>query len=221
MTIDFVTDYVCPYCLVAKEALEQVVDELKLQDLEIVYHPLELTPPEKEQVDTYHDAVRREHYKVLEEPAKLVGLEGMQLPPHIIPRPRTRLAWEAWLFACDHGRGSVWSTCMYLAYFMHVENIGDPEWLKRYARVLGMDPAELQKAWDEGRYTARLLEMEKEAREKFDPQGVPTIWCNGKRFKVEKYTREEMTQQLQWALGLGEENPEAQDGASCGPDGCN
>ncbi len=45
MTIDFVTDYVCPYCLLAREALEQVREDLRVQDMEIGTRALELTPP--------------------------------------------------------------------------------------------------------------------------------------------------------------------------------
>ena len=43
MEILFITDYVCPYCLVAKEALTQALDATGLT-ADITYQPFELTP---------------------------------------------------------------------------------------------------------------------------------------------------------------------------------
>ena len=222
MTIDFVTDFVCPYCLVAKEALEQVIDDLRLKDVEVVCHPLELTPPEKDPVDTWNDAVRRERYQVLETPARYLGLADMKLPPHVVPRPRTRLAWEAWLFMKERGLGHLWEKCVYRAYFIHEEDIGDPELLLRYARVLGQDAELLRQCWQEGRYTGELVRMEKEARERFDPHGVPTIVCGEHRFSLSTYSRNEMEAQLRLALGLETEEDVSgeEEGPVCGPDGC-
>lgn len=119
--IDFVTDFVCPYCIVAREALDQAAAELQLpaRAMEVVYHPLELTPPEKEQVDTWNDPVRRSHYRVLEQPCEELGLKDVHFPPNVVPRPRTRLAWEASLMAEELGREGAWNACMYRAYFVH------------------------------------------------------------------------------------------------------
>lgn len=220
MTIDFVTDYVCPYCLLAREALEQVLEDLHVQDMEIVTHPLELTPPEKEQVDTWNDPVRRGHYREVEDARAPLGLADMKLPPHVIPRPRTRLAWEAWLFAKQYGRADLWSKCMYRAYFMHEEAIDDPALLKRYAAVLGMDANALQEAWDTHRYTDELLAMEQNARAQFEPHGVPTIWCNGVRLNIREYSRDEMAMELSRALENHETTEDGAEGPTCGPDGC-
>ena len=55
----FVTDYVCPYCLVEKVAIEQALEELGME-ANITYQLMELTEEPKERVDTYSDPKRRE-----------------------------------------------------------------------------------------------------------------------------------------------------------------
>ena len=46
MDILFVTDFVCPYCLVAKVALEEALKETTSQVVETIHSVLEKTPPE-------------------------------------------------------------------------------------------------------------------------------------------------------------------------------
>jgi len=64
MEILFITDYVCPYCLVAREALRQAL-EITGQKVTVRYQPYELTPEPRERVDTWNNARRRAGYKVL------------------------------------------------------------------------------------------------------------------------------------------------------------
>ena len=88
LDILFVTDFVCPYCLVAKVALEEALRETGLE-AQVRVQPLELTPEPKERVDTCHDEERKKHYQILVEPARALGLD-MKLPPAVCPRPYTR-----------------------------------------------------------------------------------------------------------------------------------
>ncbi len=222
LDIAFVSDYVCPYCFVAKEALEQAVIDLGLQrEAKITCYPLELTPPDKEQVDTWNDPERRERYRALEVACEDLNLH-MALPPHVVPRPRTRMAHEAWLYACDHDRGSLWNSCMYHAYFVDELDIGDKAELMHIAKSLLLDADDLSKALDEGRYTERLLALEAEAREKFQPRHVPTIYVNGKYMKIKEYTKDEMLAQLLLAKQkAASDTPPTDSAPSCSINGCN
>ena len=74
LDILFVTDYVCPYCLVAKEALKKALIATNT-DANITFHPMELTMEPEPRVDTYHDEVRKAKYQVLVEPCKKLGIE--------------------------------------------------------------------------------------------------------------------------------------------------
>ena len=80
LTIDFLTDYVCPFCLVTKENLRAALKTLH-QEAEIIEHPYALTPEGSEATDIC-DEEHRAYFARLKEPAETVGL-NMQLPPEI------------------------------------------------------------------------------------------------------------------------------------------
>ena len=208
----FVTDYVCPYCLVAKRALEKALEKLEME-AEIVCHPFELTPEPRPRVDTYHDAVRKARYQVLEEPCRALGLD-MKLPPRVIPRPYTRLAFEGWFYACDHGRGDEYNDLVYRAYFLEEQDIGQLPVLAALAEKAGLDAADFTRALEDGTYTAKEKEAVRYAREELKPRGVPTIYIDDRQITLSDYTAEEMVRILNDSAFC------AGTGSFCGPDGC-
>lgn len=189
MKILFVSDYVCPYCLVAKEAMGEALRELNL-DPEITWHPFELTVEPKPRVDTYHDEERKAHYQVLKEPCRELGLD-MKLPPFVVPRPYTRLAFEGYFYALEQGKGESYNDLMYKAYFVEEQDIGDPEVLCRLAKAAGLDEEAYQKALETGVYSDKLKEANRHAREDLQVSHVPTIYVDGTEVTVEKYTKDE------------------------------
>lgn len=212
MEILFITDYVCPYCLVAKEALRQALQASGLQ-ANITWQPYELTPAPRERVDTYHDERRRAGYQVLAEPCKQLGLD-MKLPPKVIPRPYTRLAFEGWFYACDQGKGERYNDLVYRAYFIQERDIGELPVLAAIAEQAGLDSADFTRALEQGRYTAQEQEAVRYAREVLKPQGVPSIFIDGQQITLKDYTKEEMLRILNdHAFCAGS-------GRFCGPDGC-
>ena len=211
MEILFITDYVCPYCLVAKVALENALEATGIQ-ANITYQPFELTPEPRERVDTWNDQRRRAGYKVLEEPCRKLALP-MKLPPHVIPRPYTRLAFEGWYFACGQGRGDAYADAMYRAYFMEELDIGDLKVLSSIAARLGLDEAAFTAALEEGTYSKAEKEAVDYSRNVLKPTGVPTIYFDGEKVELSEYTTEEMIRLLQGASGSG-------GGFCCGENGC-
>lgn len=213
LNILFVTDYVCPYCLVAKEALLQALAETGLE-AQVAMQPFELTQEPKERVDTYHDETRKAHYQILVEPAKRLGLD-MKLPPAVIPRPYTRLAFEGWYFAQKAGMGDAYSDLMYRAYFEEEKDIGDLEVLVSLAERLGLDPLQYREALEKGIYAEREKEDVAYSTNDLAVTGVPSIYINGRKVTLQTYTKEEMIQIL-----TQQENDSAGGGFCCGPDGC-
>ncbi len=188
MEIMFFSDYVCPYCLVAKTALQKAIAELEGGDkIKLEYLPFELTPPPAERVDTYHDETRREHYRVLEEPCLQLGLD-MKLPPHVVPRPYTNLAFQGYYFAGEHGKEAAYNSEVYEAYFIREEDIGDPEVLCRLAKKVGLDAGLFRQALKQGTYKEQLQEANRYARQEKKIQHVPTIFIDGREVTAEAYT---------------------------------
>ena len=211
MEILFITDYVCPYCLVAKVALEQALEATGLQ-ASITYQPFELTPEPRERVDTWNDPRRRAGYRVLEDPCKKLALP-MKLPPHVIPRPYTRLAFEGWYFACDHGKGDEYADAMYRAYFMDELDIGSMEVLAAVAARLGLDVQAFTAALENGTYSRVEKEAVDYSRNVLKPTGVPIIYIDGQKVELSAYSKEEMIRLL---LGA----PSVSGGFCCGEGGC-
>lgn len=212
LDILFVTDFVCPYCLVAKVALEEALKETGIQ-AEIRIQPLELTPESRERVDVCRDEARKKRYQILVEPAKALGLD-MKLPPAVCPRPYTRLAFEGMFFAREKGGDARYSDLTYRAYFEEELDIGELDVLCRIAEKAGLDTEQFRKALEEGTYTEQVREAVAYSRDELQVTGVPSIYLNGEKISVETYTKEEMIRILE------EGQIEAAKGLCCGLDGC-
>lgn len=186
----FVTDFVCPFCIVEKENLKAVLKELGMK-AKITTQPYELTEEPKERVDTCHDEKRKEHYKMLEEPAKQLGLDA-KFPPYVCPRPYTRLAFEGLYYAQEHGCGDAYADAVYHAYFVDEKDIGDLEVLSDLAASAGLDREEYRAALVSGRYSEKEKEANAYSKEVLGVRGVPVIYINGNKISLNDYTKEEM-----------------------------
>lgn len=212
LDILFVTDFVCPYCLVAKVALEEALRETGLE-AQVRVQPLELTPEPKERVDTCHDEERKKHYQILVEPARALGLD-MKLPPAVCPRPYTRLAFEGLYYAQEKGLGERYADAVYRAYFEKELDIGELEVLCGIAGEAGLDVEGYRQALLQGTYTQKVKEETAYSRDVLKVSGVPTVYLNGESVSIETYTKEEMVRILQ----QGQEASAS--GFCCGADGC-
>lgn len=190
----FVTDYVCPYCFVAKAALEEALKETGIA-AKIITQPFELTEEPKERVDTYHDEERKSRYQILVEPARQLGLD-MKFPPSVSPRPYTRLAFEGWHYAKAHGLGDAYSDMIYRAYFIDEKDIGSLDVLTDLAEDLGLDKKDFQEALISGAYSSQEKEDVSYSKNVLRIKCVPTIYINGKELTLQEYTKEEMIRLL-------------------------
>lgn len=213
MHILFISDYVCPYCLVAKEALRQALEETGLEAA-ITWQPHELTAEPAPRVDTFHDERRRANYQILVEPCKKLGLD-MKLPPKVIPRPYSRLAFEGWYYACDHGKGEQYNDLIYRAYFIEELDIGELSVLGELAARVGLDKADFTAALAQGTYSAAEKAAVEHTRNVLQPRGVPTLYIDGEKVSIREYTKEEMV-----AILTKQAEKSAAPAMVCGADGC-
>lgn len=210
MKITFVSDYVCPYCIAAKAAMLPAL----LPEDTVEWLPYELTPETKPRVDTYHDPVRAKKWAETLVPAcKALNLD-VKLPPKVIPRPYTRLAFEGYHFACDHGLGEAYNARMYDAYFRDELDIGELSVLRALAEEIGLPGDAFEQALKNGVYTEKQKELNAYTHEVLQVKGVPTIFIDGQKVGGGVYTTEDWRKLLRDA----EEAQKAQ-GAFCSADG--
>lgn len=211
MEILFVTDYVCPYCIVAKEALKEALARTGLE-VKITWQPFELTPEDRPRRDMSHPTPERiARMEALAAKGRALGLD-LKLPPRVHPRPYTRLAFEGWYYACDHGRGDDYADAMYRAYFEEELDIGSVPVLASIAARLGLDEGDFSAALERGVYTVREKEAVAYSRNVLQLTGVPTLFIDGQRVMLESYTADELVDILAGAASDG--------GCACGEHGC-
>lgn len=216
LVIHFVTDYVCPYCIAAKIPLMKAASE---RDVEIQWHPYELTTTDKEPVDTWHDEARKVKWAGDLLPfCREQGLD-VHIPPHVVPRPYTHLAFLGYHYACDHGKGEEYNTRMYELYFCEEKNIGDIKVLRSCAQSLGMDGADFEDAVLSGKYEARQKEADRFAKKDLKVHGVPAIWIGETRVSNTLLNAEEYGALIDKIIA-GQDAAQTEGGDVCGENGC-
>lgn len=212
-----ISDYVCPYCYVAKEALQQAEKRYGFQ-LEIAYLPYEINPFGQPQIDAYHDAERNKRYQeVLAPLVEQLQLE-MKLPPKVIPRPYSRLAFVGTEYAKEQGLGKVFSDLVMHAYYVEEQDIGQPDILIGLAGKAGLHQEAFAKALTSEHYLQKVVEQEQQVLRDYQPEHVPTILIGDHiRLNGGAYTPEELASYLKKAEA--EEELERTE-TGCGSNGC-
>lgn len=174
------SDFVCPYCYVLEAMIARLRPEL---DIEVEYLPFELTEPPAAQVDTYNDPERRARYaRELEPLCQQVGLK-MRIPPKVVPRPYTRLAFQGLYFAREQGREEAYCHRVFRAYFEEERDIGDLRELASLAAEAGLDPEDFRAALESGQWEAKELEAVRHAKQDLNVQMVPTAFLGEHRLE--------------------------------------
>lgn len=210
LDILFVTDYVCPYCILAKEALRRALDKLYL-DAKITYQPLLLKPKAPIKFNPDDPAIKK-RFELLSSASRALDID-MKIPVNVNPRPVTRLAFEGWHYALEQGKGDEYADLMYRAYFVEEKNIGEIEVLKELAERIGLNGEEYVKVIESGKYTETVLAKDNASRNELKVNGVPTIYIDGTPIELNDYTVEEMVNILSGLESVS-------GGMHCGDEGC-
>ena len=155
-----VSDFVCPYCY----WLETLLDRLGEQ-LEIIHVPYQLTESPAPRIDVWNDPVRRVRYaETLGPVCQAQGVE-MCLPPRVIPRPYTDLAFQGWCFAGERDRGESFYKAVFQAYFVDERDIGDLSVLTELAENCGLSGQDFRAALVAGTYTETVRRQSRLSRD--------------------------------------------------------
>jgi len=187
------SDFVCPYCYVLEAMIEQLRPEL---DVEIEYLPFELTEPPQPQVDTYNDPERRVRYaRELDPLCRQTGLK-MCLPPHVVPRPYTRLAFQGLYTARERGLEKAYCHRIFQAYFEEERDIGSLEELVSLAAEAGLDPDAFRNDLESGRWEAVEQEAVRHAKQDLQVRVVPTAFLGEHRLEGGAQSAQELKEWL-------------------------
>lgn len=169
------SDYVCPYCFLAKQTLDEVAQE---QEVEIEWMPFELRPyptPTLKPEDDYLPRVWQQSVYPL---AEAMGI-SIQLPT-VSPQPYTHLAFEGYQFAKTHHQAEAYNERLLKAFFQEDRNIGELEVLVQLAEEIGLLAAEFEQSLIERKYQTVHQKALKHAYEEVGVTSVPTLVIGGR-----------------------------------------
>ncbi|MEU4494535.1 DsbA family protein [Streptomyces sp. NBC_00210] len=178
VTVKVWSDYVCPYCMLAEGPLHEATHDL---DVAIEWMPFELRPhpaatlrPE----DEYLPAIwKRSVYPM----ARRMGVD-ITLPT-VSPQPYTRLAFEGYQYAAEHGKAAEYTPRMLRAFFQENRDIGRLDVLADVAADIGLDADGFTSALTAGTYSETHQEALRTAQA-YRISVAPTIVI-GERHRIE------------------------------------
>lgn len=186
LKIDFISDVVCPWCVIGlgglKEALERVGD---LVDAQITFQPFELNPNMPPEGQNMAEHVREKYGASPEQSAanrNMIRDRAAEVGFTIASRPDGRIyntfdAHRLLHWAGLKGRQMELKQALFEAYFTHGRNPSDRDVLVEVAAGAGLDPVEARDILESGRFSDHVRNVESQWREA-GVASVPTIIIN-------------------------------------------
>jgi predicted DsbA family dithiol-disulfide isomerase len=184
LTVDIVSDVVCPWCIVGYKQLEQALGQAGLT-AQIRWHPFELNPQMAEEGEDLRAHLAAKYGTTAEDSVlareRLTALgtalgftfdyaDGMKM--YNTFRAHQMLAWAAIL-----GRQHDLKMELFSAFFTHRRNVNDPDVLADGAQAIGLDRNEALAVLSDGRFADQVREEEQFWTSR-GIQGVPAMIFN-------------------------------------------
>jgi predicted DsbA family dithiol-disulfide isomerase len=154
-----------------------VVERLATErEIQIDWRPFYLrpdTPPEGSELPAYVRARMASAHARLKQMARAAGMD-MVFPTRI---PNTRFAHEAAEYARANGKHLEFHRILFRLYYGEGQDISSWNVLRAAAQEAGLDPKEMEREVERGKYTAAVEEQIIEAQE-IGISGVPTYILN-------------------------------------------
>ena len=171
MKIKVYSDYVCPFCYLAKHTFEEAI---KGKDVEVEWMPYELRPEPQEKLDPINDPSKLILWEKYINPAIDKLNINMKLP-NVSPHPYTRLAFEGYHYAKKNGKAKEYNDRVFKAFFQEDKNIGEISVLKKLAKDIGLDEEKFEKELLIGTYKEVQNQMLNHAYNEVNISAVPTF----------------------------------------------
>ena len=188
MQIDFVSDVVCPWCVIGLKGLEKALENLKgTVDATVALQPFELNPdmPKEGQDVAEHVAQKFGGQTAqLNQARDAIKSRAADLGFTMAMREDSRIYNS---FDCHRllhwaglkGKGVELKLALFEAYFTDGANITDPDVLAGRAESVGLDPAEAREVLASGAYRDEVLAAE-DMWKRSGITSVPSVIVNRK-----------------------------------------
>ena len=188
LTIDFVSDVVCPWCAVGLKSLEQALRHVEGEiAADIHFHPFELNPqmaPEGEDIAEHlahkygstHEQIARNQEAIRQRGAAVGFIFNMDKRQRIY---NTFDAHRLLHWAASQGQQPALKSSLLEAYFTHGEDVSSHAVLARVAAQAGLDAAAAREVLDSGRYADEVREQERFYQQQ-GIRAVPSVIVNGR-----------------------------------------
>lgn len=207
VSIDFVSDVVCPWCALGATALEQAIENVAGEiSVELTFKPFELNPDMPAEGENAVAHLMRKYGRSAEEVAagkamQIARGEAIGFKFDLDKRSHFYNTFDAHrllLWALQEGRQVALKKALLRAYFTDGQNPNDRETLVRLAAQAGLDAASAREVLVSGAFAREVRELEVFYRER-GINSVPALVLNGRHLvsgsqSVEYY--EQMLRQM-------------------------
>lgn len=207
VSIDFVSDVVCPWCALGATALEQAIENVAGEvSVELIYKPFELNPDMPAEGEKAVEHLMRKYGRTAEDVAAGKAMQidrGADIGFTFDLEKRTHFyntfdAHRLMVWALQEGRQVALKKILLRAYFTDGQNPSDRETLVRLATEAGLDAAAAQEVLASGAFANEVRELEGFYRQ-HGINSVPAMVLNGRHLvsgsqSVEYY--EQMLRQM-------------------------
>jgi predicted DsbA family dithiol-disulfide isomerase len=187
LSIDIVSDVVCPWCFVGKRQVEEAIEQYRKVHPQVQittrWHPFQLNPDLPAEGVARSDYLRakfgtddtRGLYTRVRGAAQAVGLTlDME---SIARQPRTVAAHALLELAADEGCQDAMAEALFKAYFQQGRDLTDPQVLRAVAQLGGLSEPAIDRALTDTALHERVADADRRAREA-GVSGVPCFIIN-------------------------------------------
>jgi len=207
VTIDFISDVVCPWCALGATALEQAIENVAGDvSVELTYKPFELNPDMPAEGEQAVEHLMRKYGRTADDVAAGKAMQiarGEAIGFKFDLEKRTHFyntfdAHRLLLWALQEGRQVELKKVLLRAYFSEGQNPSDHSTLVRLATEAGLDGASAQEVLASGAFADEVRELETYYQQ-HGINSVPAMVLNGRHLvsgsqSVEYY--EQMLRQM-------------------------
>ncbi|NWC74826.1 DsbA family oxidoreductase [Pseudomonas sp. P7759] len=204
VSIDFVSDVMCPWCALGAVALQQAIANLADEvTVELAFKPFELNPDMPPEGENAVEHMMRKYGRTLAEVTArnvMVIDRGNALGFRFDLAKRTHFyntfdAHRLLLWAAVEGRQVALKHILFKAHFSDGENISSHDTLVRLAGEAGLSTARAQGVLDSGEFAVEVRELEDFYRRR-GINSVPAMVMNGRHLVAGSQSVEEYEQAI-------------------------